>query len=573
MIDLSKVRAKNFFNIGNGFVELDIKKYSRSVITGKNGAGKSTFVNAISFGLFGNTIKNVNKPQIVNSINTKNCLVEIEFHSNNKHYLVRRGLKPAIFEIYEDAQMLDQTGTYDFQEHLEKNILKTSFRTFTQTAILSIENYKPFMSLKAADRRNFVEDILDIRVFTFINQLIKQKVSKAKEELNLVAVKLQSSKQRAILQKSHIDKLSSIINEGKEIIRSKIQDNSSLIADNQARLEKNKTELSEKSDRNRVQLARLKEIQIIQKKLDKLDDKIEKTGHDLDKLKDGNCPVCKQDTKDSPVHGELEIVRQKTLEEIKELKSIILDYPDVVQEISELEKKISSLVSENKIIEALVKSKTTENKGLTEELERTDKSDDIDLMKSDLRTLAQEALGLKDKQAELNGLLGYYDVMLELFKDSGIKSKIVAQYIPIINQTVNFYLDKLDFFVSFELDDNFNEIIKSRHRDMFSYESFSAGERQRIDLALMFTFRHLAGIRNSLNCNLLFLDEILDSSLDMAGIDNLVKIFESDDLKDSNIFVISHRNRDTFEDIFDGSYEIYREQGFSQLRDMNEVQT
>ena len=570
---LKKVRGKNFFNIGNAFLEFDIAKHHTAVVGGKNGSGKSSLVNMITFALFNQTIKNVTKPQIVNSVNGKNCLVEIEFSANGKEYLVRRGVKPNVFEIIEDGVALNQSAATDFQEMLEKTILKTNFKTFSQTSVLSVENYKPFMSMRAYERRQFVEDILDIRVFTFMNQIVKQRLTKSKEELKILDIKLTSSKEKAMLQKKHLDRLQNLVDESTAEQSSKLQElttqrdsKAALVLSMSSEVDVSAKELSSLS-------SRASEINNTQTKINKIVGAIEKISSDIESLHEtGNCPTCKQDISDAPIFEEMENNRTRLKRMMSDLSETIKDGDDVFARVKTLSEVISSTESKIFLNQEAVISLDEEIQKLldTDSSKINSKINEIAELKSDLRIVAKEVLDLRARQSEIKTDFDYLDTMIELFKDTGVKSKIVSQYIPIINQTINEYLDKLDFFVSFELDENFSEVIKSRHRDNFSYDSFSAGEKQRIDLALMFTFRKLAAIRNSIQCNMLFLDELMDASMDAAGIESMLKIFDAPELRQSNIIVISHRNRDVLEDAFEGSYEVYREQGFSQIRDVNE---
>ena len=568
---LRKVRAKNFFNIGNAFMEFDIQKYHTSVIHGSNGSGKSSIVNMITFGLFNQTIKNVTKPQVINSVNGKNCVVEIEFWANGREYLVRRGIKPNIFEIIEDGTPLNQTAVNDFQDMLEKTILQTNFKTFTQTSILSVENYKPFMSMRAWERRQFVEDILDIRVFSFMNQIVKQRISKGKEELKLIDVRLASAKEKATMQKRHIDKLQTIMDQASSDQASKIAETEAYIAEHQAVLNSAQAEATKLSSELLKVTARNKDIQIVQADIVRINAKRANIEANIDELHDtGICPTCKQDARDAPVLNELEEALAALNREHDAELSRIKDAKKVSERLSvistELAAKEAIINSQMKLISAA----QAELKKLQQlqTFKSGEQSSEIANMKAELKEMAKDAMTLRTRQSELRADQDYLDTMVELFKDTGVKSKIVAQYIPVINETINYYLDKMDFFVSFELDENFNESLKSRHRDSFSYDSFSAGEKQRIDLALMFTFRKLAALRNSVQCNMLFLDELMDASMDAKGIELMLKIIDGEEMKKSNIVVISHRNKDVLEEVFDASYQVYREQGFSQIREV-----
>lgn len=572
---IKRVRGKNFLSIGNAFLEFDLQTYPLAVVGGKNGSGKSTIGNLITFALFDKLIKNISKTQIVNSVNGKGAVVEIEIATGGKEYLIRRGVKPNIFEIFEDQKKLDQTNMGDFQEYLEKNILKTNFKTFLQTTILSIENYKPFMTLSKSDRRSFVEDILDIKIFSYMNQIVKGKLSRNREELRLIDVRCKSALNTAKLQKAHISRLEELHSAGVDAVGAKITNLDTELA----QLETVTTELQNNNNKLIKRQAELNkqntEQQLLLTAIEKFNLQLQQIKSDLTQLHSNTqCPTCTQQIAaanicllSEPLNLKAETINSKKQQLLGQLES----YSSVLVEIStvnsEIAKNNQTISTNNSTSGRLIKNKKT----LQDEIAEMSGFDEIQTLKLELRATAMEAIGLKEKQTNLNTDQDYNAAMLELFKDGGVKSKIIEQYIPIINQLVNGYLEKLDFFVSFNLDSEFNEIIKSRHRDDFSYASFSAGEQQRIDIALLFTFRQLAKMRNSANCNLLFLDEILDSSLDAAGIDNLLNIFSADELKNSNIIVVSHRNKELFEDRFDGTYEVYRESGFSQIRDATKI--
>lgn len=569
---IKKVRGKNFLSIGNAFLEFDITKYDRSLIFGKNGNGKSQIANMIVFTLFDKMIKNITKSQIINSINGKGTLCEIEITCNGKEYLIRRGIKPNIFEIYEDSVALDQTVVKDFQGFLEKNILRTTYKTFLQTSILSIENYKPFMSLSKGDRRTFVEDILDIKVFSFMNQIVKSKFSKNKEELKLIDIDIVNVINTAKLQKSHIDRLQSLHELGIDSIKKKISD----LDTRKVRLKESISTLentNQELQNNQTRLLKLSvEHQKICREIDRLTNLVFVLTTELKEIHStDNCSQCNQPYpvahKNESIDSKLALIDKYTKNSSKltlhiEKYSEISELDKVTQDINLNLKSLIELKSELRLIDSSIAP-------LNRELSEFGNTDELVILNTELQKNVSIAVELKNKKSAINTDQEYNQSMLELFSDSGVKAKIVDQYIPIINNLVNSYLEKLDFFISFNLDSEFNEIIKSRHRDAFSYASFSAGEKQRIDLALLFTFRQLAKIRNSFDCNLLFLDEICDSSIDTNGIDNLIKIFESPDLKRSNIVIISHRNKEVFEDRFSGAYEIYKEQGFSQILDMS----
>ena len=570
---IQKVRGKNFLSIGNAFLEFDIQKYSRTVLEGKNGSAKSTAASMITFGLFGQAIKNITKPQIINSVNGKHCLVEIEFIANGNQYLIRRGIKPNIFEIIENGKPLDQTLANDFQDYLEKNILKTNFKTFLQTSILSVENYKPFMTLRTHERRAFIEEILDIKVFTFMNQILKSKIGKNKEELRLLDVQLKSAFTKAKMQKQHIEQIEQIKSSNTEQIQVKI---ANLTAERNS-LEQKNVEIKKlliTYTKTSVELnKKSREHQLILTKLDQLEKIIGDAIVKMDSVSDeALCPVCNSEIHESIKCGIVDPLK-KLVDETNETKRTLFakleQYSTVADEIIEINSNINSANNEVSTNNTVISKLNIDIDALGDEISSIAKTEELADMKAELKQTATEALNFKQKQADISTEQQYNEMMIELFKDSGIKSKIVDQYIPIINNLINVYLEKLDFFVSFNLDAEFNEIIKSRHRDDFTYGSFSAGERTKIDIAMLFTFRQLSKIRNSFDCNLLFIDEILEF-LDESGTTNFLSMIdELDEFKNSNIFVISHKLKEQLVEVFDGHLLMHKESGFSLVVDLS----
>lgn len=564
---IKTIRFRNFFSSGNSFIEIDLLKYKKTAISGSNGNGKSTINSAIVFALFGKTIKKVTKSQIVNSINQSKCLVEIEFSANNNEYLIRRGIKPNIFEIHENGVLIDQPSVSDYQDYLEEKILFCNFRTFCQTSIISIENYTPFMSLDKASRREFIEDILDIRIFSTMNQLTKTKVSKNKEELKLVEVSLKSAKDKIMIQKSHIDQLEAKKAIGVHALDAKLVQYSEEIESATLVLNSDPGFDSEIAA-IKISLNTTKHlIRELNLQITTIRSQIRASEKDISFFEaHADCPTCRQAISEKHVcaitdsQKEANMILRLDLSRHEQELEKYSEYDNEVSKLNQRESKRNSVISvANSTVTQLNRQVASVNKEKLVMLQ----DDDVAEQKIAMSDAAKIAMKLRDRQLAIVEEQSYNTIMLELFKDSGIKAKIVDQYIGTINRLVNEYLERLDFFVSFTLDSEFNETIKSRHRDDFTYSSFSAGERVRIDMALLFTFRQLAKMRNSFSCNLLVMDEICDSSSDSAGVELLIGILQSKEFDDSNIMVISHGNIDRFQEAFDGFYEVTKRDGFS----------
>jgi len=569
---IKKIRAKNFFSIGNDFLEIDLLKYKQSVLHGANGAGKSTMpLNSITFCLFNKTIKNVKKTQVVNSINGKNCVVECELSANGKEYLVRRGVKPNLFEVHENGVLLDQTAVLDYQDFLENNILKCSYRTFIQTSIISVESYIPFMELPAAQRRSFVEDILDINIFTTMNQLVKAKISKNKEELRLLDVSIKGIKDKIILLKNHVDTLEAIRSTGLDVLDSK-QAEYELEIDSYNYLLSSDPDVKEfiRLEMNSLKEQWKKHISITTMIAD-IKSQIRAAEKDLNFFNSHTeCPTCRQGLDKDHSNSIIEEHTETTLGLVTQMKMFeeeLATYSHIEQSMEVIKRKEIDHNAELALANStIIRLKCMIKEVEAEKLKLVDSSD-ISEQRDSMKKSAKEAMLLQSRITEINEEQDYNSVMLELFKDSGIKSKIVDQYLPTINMLVNTYLEKLDFFVSFNLDSEFNETIKSRHRDIFTYSSFSAGQKKRIDIALLLTFRQIAKMKNSFSCNLLGLDEFADGSTDLEGIELMLDIFDTDEFKDTNLVIISHGNKDLLEQRFDGSLEFYTRDGFTQIKE------
>ena len=568
MLIFRNIKWKNLLSTGNYFTEVNLNNVTNTLIVGENGSGKSTLLDALCFSLFGKPFRNINKPQLLNSINNKDCVVEVEFDTNNKNYKIIRGIKPNIFEIYCNNELINQEASVkDYQDFLEKFILKLNYKSFTQIVILGSASFTPFMQLSAADRRSIIEDLLDIQIFSAMNGLVKERLSSNKEQISDSKHNIDLAQQKYDLHKKHIED-KKINNEGKvnEYVE-EIQSNHGVVQtlhEEINRLNGDVTELSE-------QVANKSEVEGKVKKLGKLESQIESN---LSKLRkdihffheNDNCPTCRQAIamgfKETELAG-LADKAQKMENGLGELEQKLNDEQQKLNEIANIQLQIQSkqieiatknttIIETNKLITRLQKQidELTKSTVVTEieELQIKELKSSLTQQQEVLRELIQEKT--------------YYEVASGLLKDTGIKTKIVKQYLPVINKLVNKYLSSLDFFVNFNLDESFKETIKSRYRDEFTYNNFSEGEKQRIDMALMLTWRAVAKLKNSSNTNLLILDETFDSSLDTNGTEELMKILQM--LEDVNLFVISHKG-DILQDKFLNVIKFTKEKNFSKI--------
>lgn len=568
MIFFKKLRFKNFLSTGNYFTEIELDRSSNTLVIGSNGAGKSTMLDALCFALFGKPFRNINKPQLLNSINQRDCVVEIEFSIGSKDYKIIRGIKPNIFEIYQNGNLINQdAASKDYQEHLEKLILKLNYKSFTQIVILGSASFVPFMQLSAADRRAIIEDLLDIQIFSTMNGLLKNKIATNKEQVTNKKHLIDLANQKFELQKNHIDGVNQNNDEKIKKYNSEIQNHNSTISTLLAKvstiacgIESLNAEITDKTET---------EVRI--KKITKLESQIEAT---LQKHRKDisffqthdDCPTCKQKIAESFKTNEIERLKSKATScenGLNELGSKVLNEQLRLNVISEKQKEINKKNVEIATLNTTI-NQTNILIGRLQELIRELNQNDIevDSEKNKLDEITKQLVILKQEMETLTDEKLYYDAASILLRDTGIKTKIVKQYLPIINKLVNKYLSSLDFFVNFNLDESFKETIKSRHRDDFSYASFSEGEKQRIDMALMLTWRAVAKLKNSTNTNLLILDEVFDSSLDSNGTEYLMQILHM--LDGVNLFVISHKG-DILQDKFRSVIRFEKVNNFSRI--------
>jgi DNA repair exonuclease SbcCD ATPase subunit len=552
MINFNTIRWKNMLSTGNQFTEIKLDRSPSTLIVGENGGGKSTMLDALCFALFNKPFRNINKPQLINSINKKNLLVEIEFQTGRKSYKIVRGIRPNIFEIYADGELLNQdAAARDYQKYLEESILKMNYKSFTQIVILGSASFTPFMQLPAFTRREIIEDILDIQIFTTMNSVLKDKLIEIKDKLQLADSRLEILKQKATLQKEYVDTLETNKEKRSDEIQSRIDDGERQIESlikltKDLEVEKDSVEETQKS---------LGDLATKQKKLESFKTKFSTQLRDLKKEvsfyeETDECPTCQQgiahDHKETIVSSRQEKIEElssgmdKLQEEFTKLEELIAENETLSEQISGLNAEIITHNNEIIVQQRLIQALNLELNDITT------KTADIDGEKDKLKAFAKDVLAQNSEKANLNEEKHYMDAVSTLLKDTGIKTKIIRQYLPVINKLVNKYLTAMDFFVQFNLDEKFDETIKSRHRDDFSYASFSEGEKQRIDLALLFTWRTIAKMKNSVATNLLILDEVFDSSLDNNGTDYVMALLDTLG-EETNTFVISHKGDQLFD--------------------------
>jgi len=565
---MKAVRWKNFLSTGNNFTEIKLNKHKTTSISGENGSGKTTMLDAIVFALFGKAYRNINIPQLPNSINKKDCMVELYFNIGENEYKIRRGLAPKIFEIYKNKILIDQDSkSKDYQRMLEEQILRMNYKSFCQVVILGSTNYIPFMRLTAAERRSVVENLLDINVFSTMNTLLKGKKSLLNEQLRLIEGKMEILKEKIDLQKDHIKlmenqkikKEQETGNKQKEL-NDKKNKLSSEIEILEKNIEENLNKILHKDKEQNVLNTLTSDLLLLSKSISK----IEKEINSIEKL--STCFVCSQDVDD-------EVKEKLKLTKIQELDKQNKDFSTIEESLSKLKEKIKKYDDIQEILKK-DRSELSEAKASIRAIDQqlndikvsvTDiAQEEIDALKQKMNIYIDQGKELIKEKQEIKDNLHYYKIALYLLKDSGIKSKIIKHYLPIMNKVINRYLSEMNFFVQFELDEEFKETIKSRNRDIFSYENFSEGEKRKIDLALLFAWRKISQVKNSLNCNLLIFDEILDGSLDDNATKLLLSILEMID-NDSNIFVISHKSKDILQDKFENNIMFKKKKNFSKI--------
>ena len=571
MIHFKLCRWKNFLSTGNEFTEIQFDRSPTTLIVGQNGAGKSTLLDALSFGLFGKSHRDIKKDQLINSINKKHCVVEVEFKIGSSEFKIHRAIKPGKFEIYQNGNLINQSSSArDYQKFLEQNILKLNHKSFHQVVVLGSSSFIPFMQLPSHSRREVIEDLLDINIFSKMNGLLKERNGKIKEEIKDLSYQIQLINGKIDTQNKYIKNLESLNEDQIDGKRKTIRDHKKVIDQIFAESKDLGDGLTTRMTEDNTSYEKLNDhlLQLKTKDMQYKNDisQLVKTSKFYEEHT--NCPTCDQvisEEKKAEKQEELKVNavriqtdKTKAASAMDELNTSI---STVLESINELKEKQAQILSNNEKISVL-----------QGEVDKTQKEiNSLSGQSGDLKNAKVEFEGFRESKDSLNERKlkyleerTYNEVIGEMLKDTGIKTKVIKQYLPVMNKMINQYLQVLDFFVAFHLDESFNETIKSRHRDAFNYSSFSEGEKQRIDLSLLFTWRQVAKMKNSAATNLLILDETFDSSLDVDGVDSLTKILDT--LEDgSNVFIISHKG-DVLENKFRSKIEFIKERNFSKVK-------
>ena len=567
MIHFEKVRWKNFLSTGNQFTEIELDRNETTLIIGENGAGKSTVLDALCFALFGKPFRTISKSQLVNTVNAMETVVEIEFSIASRKYKIVRGIKPNVFEIWQNNKMLNQeANSRDYQKILEQQILKLNYRSFTQVVILGSSTFVPFMQLKARFRREVVEDLLDIKIFSMMNALIKQRLKDLVGELQEIEYKYKLSSEKIVMQEAYIED----IKKNKDVIVKEKENDYEFNAKSLDEKRNKKTELEETNKKLYQSVEDQINIESKDMKLKDLRSTLTEKQKEKDRMiaffeKHNDCPVCTQDIpKDfkSQMITTKETERKEIADGLSKMEEELIKTETRLDEIKNITNDIQSNSIEIASLNTSIQELEKWNVRLDSEIKELEKSAINNTDEEKLKTLKDEYDLVEKQRKDLKEEKVYKEASKAMLQDTGIKTKIIKQYLPIMNQLINKYLASMEFYVNFSLDESFEETIKSRFRDNFNYESFSVGEKMRIDLALLFTWRAIAKMKNSTNTNLLILDEIFDSSLDSAGTDEFLKILNT--LEGENVFVISHK-QDVLVDKFKHTLKFEKNKNFSKM--------
>ena len=567
MIIFENIKWKNFLSTGNVYTKINLSKNKNTLIIGENGAGKSTILDALTFALYNKPFRKINKGQLVNSINNKNAVVELEFSLYKNKYKIVRGIKPNIFEVYKNNDLINQNAdSKDYQEYLEKHILKIGYKSFCQVVVLGSATFLPFMQLPAAQRREIVETLLDLQIFTTMNSVLKDKVQKNKEDFIRVEEQKRNIEEKIIIIKKYIEKREQESKESVEEKEKEIEKIDEIIISKKKELEKVEKEYHELSQ----DISNDKKITNENTNLlllrEKINSKIDMVSEEIKFLEtNDDCPTCKQRIEES---FKLESIDDKNdkLKEYKDglfiLKEKIYNNEKEMQSLNESKEKLSKVKDRFRDISFDLSLTERMKKSIEAEIKSIKKKEST-ISNEEIKDSEEELVKINDIYNELVKKKDLYSASSVLLKDNGIKSRIIKKYIPIINKLINKYLSDLNFFVKFELDEEFNEVIKSRHRDEFSYSSFSEGERMKINLSILFTWRMISQLRNSINTNLLIMDEVFDSSLDSEATEDFMKLLNEFGDK-TNVFIISHKTEQLNEK-FDNIIRFKKQKNFSKI--------
>ena len=571
MIHFKSCEWQNFLSTGNDPIKIVLDKSPTTLIVGQNGAGKSTLLDALSFGLFGRAHRDINKAQLINSINGKGAVVTVCFSTGGSEFKIVRAIKPNRFEIWQNGNMINQASNVrDYQQFLEQNILKLNHKSFHQVVVLGSSSFIPFMQLPAWSRRQVIEDLLDINIFSKMNMLLKERNAKIREELTDINHQIDIAKTKIDSQSKYIKSLQSLNKDQVEGKQSSINVHKSEINklfEESKGLSKNLTaSISAEEKSSQELLKKISEMNSFDMQFNnKIHDMVEESRFYEE---NDNCPTCDQSIDEELKTKKIKSVKEKAKEiqtaktELQQkITEVKVNQQEVSQNLNKLRQKQQKINSNNDSISLLQKEIDKIQKEINTLQGQTG---DVKLAKKELNSFRRKNEKHIEKKLEYVEERTYNEVIGEMLKDTGIKTKVIKQYLPVMNRLINQYLQVLDFFVSFHLDENFNETIRSRHRDSFNYASFSEGEKQRIDLSLLFTWRQIAKMKNSAATNLLVLDETFDSSLDVDGVDNLMKILDTLD-EGSNTFIISHKG-DVLENKFRSKIEFFKDKNFSKIR-------
>ena len=567
MIHFETVRWKNILSTGNTFTEIQLDRNNTTLIIGENGSGKSTILDALCFGLFGKPFRNINKGQLLNSVNGTGGLVEVEFRIGSKKVKVIRGIKPNVFEIYINGKMYNQdANARDYQKYLEQQILKLNYRSFTQVVILGSSTFVPFMQLKARHRREVVEEILDIQIFSLMNMILKQKLKTISEDIRDINYQYNLTEEKINLQEKYIDE---VLMHKENIIKEKTL----LVSKNEKEISKKNSDIkshTKSNDKLLTQITDSDKVNVKHTKLKDIQSQLKEKHRSHTKLvgffeSNKDCPTCQQHIDE--VFKSSMIDKKKG--EADKVNSGMDELKDELNKITNRQKEIAVIVvkiRENEVHIAKENSSLIQlerfNATLQSEISQLTSGEINNVDHNKLTSLKETLSGLDMQKSKLREEQTYSEASRNMLMDTGIKTKIIKQYLPVMNKLINTYLTSMEFYLNFTLNENFEETIKSRYRDEFTYSSFSEGEKMRIDLALLFTWRAIAKMKNSTNCNLLILDEIFDSSLDGTGTDEFLKILNT--LGDENVFVISHK-QDILVDKFRSTIKFEKNRNFSHI--------